>query len=413
MSKDSAYQNDQQSKPALLLLAPFLGEITRGAETFVIEWANTMADRYDITIFSYEQEKSSPKSIQNVNASHLQQVSVPKSAIPGVVKTYKNISQKIVGFVSKPASLPLKPFQFLAKVILRILDRTVYFSASALEQYFFSKYVFDHITKQYAIIFPNNGIWGLHFAQEYAKNNTTAVIYTGHGGIGLEEKAIIQRHPDIYIATTPTTYAWAKELSAKTAYIPIGISLDRFETSFEAKDSDKNIQRPVVLCVAALTPFKRQKLLIDAMSKTNGTLILIGDGELRAEINTYCEQILPGRYISIPKVPYEEMPYYFQLCDVFSLPSENEPFGIVYLEAMAANKPVIAPDDDSRRAILGDAGIFCDVTNAEIYAKSIETAIATHWQNKPREQVEKYYSWKTIGDQYHQIIWRLVQSKYE
>lgn len=37
----------------------------------------------------------------------------------------------------------------------------------------------------------------------------------------------------------------------------------------------------------------------------------------------------------------EEIVDYYNLCDIFVIPSKGEGFGIVYLEALACGKPVI------------------------------------------------------------------------
>ena len=80
-----------------------------------------------------------------------------------------------------------------------------------------------------------------------------------------------------------------------------------------------------------------------------------------------------------------------------------EAFGIVYVEAMASGLPVVATDDENRREIIGDAGLFVDPENIEEYAQTLGKALKTDFGEKPRQQAKKF-SWDKIASQYEQIM---------
>jgi glycosyltransferase involved in cell wall biosynthesis len=62
-----------------------------------------------------------------------------------------------------------------------------------------------------------------------------------------------------------------------------------------------------------------------------------------------------------------------QATDVIVLPSENEPFGITVIEAMAMGKPVVAGDSGGPREIVtsGVDGVLVPHDNANAVARAI------------------------------------------
>lgn len=380
-------------KPKIALLSPYNGISTRGAESFVIEFTKSLREKYDITVFSY----GISKEIEN------ETVQIEKVNFPAL-STYSHLYKKLESAAGKK--------NILAKVILKVLNLTAYTHPTTIEQYFFTKNVFSKYIdgKHFDLLYPNNGIWGTNFSINYRKQTGAPFIYTGHGGIGKEEKAIIKSQPNAYIALNVLTVDWAKQYSENIVYIPLGTDTSRFYGEVTIKEEDKKLEHPIVLCVAAFTAFKRHTLLIDAMAKLEkGSLIMVGaTGGLEENIRKYAEEKIPGRYI-MTQVPYEETPYYYKLSDVFSLPSDGEPFGLVYLEALSANKPVVATKDKAREVIIGDAGILCDVTNADDYANAIESAYKNDWKSIPLEQVQNNFTWAIVSEKYDSLIKSLIK----
>lgn len=107
--------------------------------------------------------------------------------------------------------------------------------------------------------------------------------------------------------------------------------------------------RPVILFAGKLVPQKRCHDLIDAYARLspdgtaepNPYLVLIGEGAQRAELEQRAAAF-GWNSIKFPGFKNQsELPGYYDLCDVFVLPSDNEAWGLVVNEAMNAAKPVI------------------------------------------------------------------------
>ena len=99
-----------------------------------------------------------------------------------------------------------------------------------------------------------------------------------------------------------------------------------------------------------------------------------GFGDNRERIRIYAEERgLSNSVILAGNIPDEEIGDYYNLCDLFIMPSSQEGFGVVFLEALASGKPVIAGNiDGSRDAVLGgELGLLVDPENNNEIAQAI------------------------------------------
>ena len=118
---------------------------------------------------------------------------------------------------------------------------------------------------------------------------------------------------------------------------------------------------------------------------------------------------MPKKYLRLV-IPYEEIPSYYRACNVFTLASKTEAFGISYVEAMACNLPVVTTGDDSRAEIVGNAGILTDPTNTDQYAKDLEIAVKTNYRNIPYNQALNF-SWNKVAEKYLLLIEDLLKRR--
>jgi glycosyltransferase involved in cell wall biosynthesis len=100
----------------------------------------------------------------------------------------------------------------------------------------------------------------------------------------------------------------------------------------------------------------------------NVKYILVGSGDDMERIKRLIkDNNLEDKVFLTGFIPDEEIVDYYNLCDVFVMPSKGEGFGIVFLEALACGKPVIAGNKDgSVDAVLGgETGLLVDPDNLE------------------------------------------------
>lgn len=254
-------------------------------------------------------------------------------------------------------------------------------------------------------IVPINGRWQILICRMLKLFLKFKIMISAQAGIGFDDKFnLLVGQPDAFVALSSNAYTWAKSIynGQKITYIPNGINLNKFHPA--VKKAIIILKRPVVLCVAALLEYKRINNLILAIQKTgNLSLLLIGDGPQK-QIIDLGHRLLKDRFSYINKISQDSIPSYFAAADLFSLPSrESEAFGIVYLEALASNLPVVAPADENRRQIIGNSGFYCNVENIEEYAKTLIKAIKSKKSNLPRQQAEKF-SWYKVALSYEKVF---------
>ncbi|KKI98834.1 glycosyltransferase family 4 protein [Prochlorothrix hollandica] len=166
-------------------------------------------------------------------------------------------------------------------------------------------------------------------------------------------------------------------------------------------------QAPVALMVSALIPSKRIVEGIKAAAQIPDLqLVVCGDGPDRAVVHQAGQDLMPGRFH--PKtLAYDQMPDIYRAADVLVHLSLDEPFGNIYLEALATGLPIVAHDREVTRWIVEETAVLVDSRDSAAIVAGLGHALTQHSPSQRaarQELVQRRFTWQAIGQQYHQFL---------
>jgi glycosyltransferase involved in cell wall biosynthesis len=136
--------------------------------------------------------------------------------------------------------------------------------------------------------------------------------------------------------------------AARTAVVPPPFDGARWHQALTEARGDAMPHPPTVLCVAHLYPRKNVSSLIRAAAALRDRVPdlrveVVGDGPERRRLARLVRSLGLERIVHlVGHVDYSALAAAYARCSVFCLPSRQEGFGLVFLEAMAAAKPIVA-----------------------------------------------------------------------
>lgn len=136
---------------------------------------------------------------------------------------------------------------------------------------------------------------------------------------------------------------------------------------------------PIVLTVARLDKQKGHTYLLKAAAEIPETLfVFVGDGPERANLENEAQDLRIDDRVIFLGMRYD-IPELLYGCDLFVLPSLYEGLPLSIMEAMAAEKPVIAPDIGGVNELIinGETGLLVPPANPSALASSIRFVISS------------------------------------
>jgi glycosyltransferase involved in cell wall biosynthesis len=102
-------------------------------------------------------------------------------------------------------------------------------------------------------------------------------------------------------------------------------------------------------------------------------------------------------------------------CDVFSLPSVGEPFGLVFADAMAMKRPVVALTNGGTPEVVehGKCGLLSDPDDIDLLAANLtrmldDPALRTQFGEYGRKRVEQHFTPQRMASDFAQIYTRML-----
>ena len=158
--------------------------------------------------------------------------------------------------------------------------------------------------------------------------------------------------------------------------VPELIDLDAWRHLFRANPASSNEDRFTVLSVCRFYPRKGLVTLLQAAAQLRYTIPrleirIVGNGPEYRRLREICSELgLDAIVHWLGDVSLARLAQEYNRANVFCLPSLQEGFGIVFLEAMAAGKPIVAVRAAAVPEVVRN-GILAEPDNAESLAAGI------------------------------------------
>lgn len=202
--------------------------------------------------------------------------------------------------------------------------------------------------------------------------------------------------------------------------LPPGVDTEVFSPDVDGAPVRRRYRladRPVVVCVSRLVPRKGQDTLIRALPAMrrrvpDAALLIVGGGPYLSHLRRLAVRVgVADHVVFTGTVPWEELPAHYAAGDVFAMPCRTrkggldvEGLGIVYLEASAVGRPVVAGDSGGApdAVVEGETGHVVDGRSVRAVADAVggllaDPARAAAMGERGRAWVRREWHWDVLA----------------
>ncbi len=171
------------------------------------------------------------------------------------------------------------------------------------------------------------------------------------------------------------------------AWVPEAASFQVVHNGFRVHEATTEVRprsrgdQTTLLTVGTLIPRKAHRHVLEAVAalRDQGRRLryrIVGEGYVRSDLERMVARLGLGDVVTfVGPVPPEALSAEYQACDLFVMPSWDESFGVVYLEAMAHGKPIVACVGEGIADIVedGETAVLVPTRDSQAVAAAISS----------------------------------------
>jgi glycosyltransferase involved in cell wall biosynthesis len=306
--------------------------------------------------------------------------------------------------------LRIEPVQFLSPPRPRSYGSWGHWMAPPLGQALdrlWARWQFD-LVHAHSIVPP-----GYAAARWRRQHGAARLVVSAHGpdmfhvakGSGLARRASVAalRGADLVMANS----RWAQGRCAEIAGGPLRTAVVHLGTDLPERLPERR-ERSTIVTVAHLAARKRHAVVLHALAELRPRLeldyLVIGDGPGRGPLERLAAELgLADRVRFLGQLEHSRALEEARRCHAYVMPGVEEPFGVAYVEAMAAGLPAIGargeggPEDI---AAAGEGMLLVPPDDHHALAGALEELFARGTDElgrAARETVERHFTWERCG----------------